>query len=129
MTNMLHHISFAVSDITRSSLFYDACLEALGYKRVYSSDHFIGYGVEEGKDKFAIVNKSKKILLPETGLHIAFSAPNRDSIDQFFSLAIENGGKDNGAPGLRDHYGKNYYAAFVIDPDGYHIEAVFNQPI
>ena len=82
MTNMLHHISFAVSNITKASLFYDVCLEPLGYRRVYSSDPFIGYGVEvKDKDKFAIVSKSKKIQLPESGLHIAFSVPNRDSID------------------------------------------------
>ena len=60
---------------------------------------------------------------PGSGLHFCFSAPNRPSVDAFHQAALAAGGRDNGAPGLREDYGPNYYAAYVIDPDGYRIEA------
>ena len=59
----------------------------------------------------------------EFGLHICFAAPDRASVDAFHAAALANGGKDNGKPGLRPDYSASYYAAFVIDPDGYRIEA------
>lgn len=59
----------------------------------------------------------------ESGLHICFAAPDRASVDAFHAAALANGGKDNGKPGLRPDYSASYYAAFVIDPDGYRIEA------
>jgi predicted lactoylglutathione lyase len=65
---------------------------------------------------------------PSPGFHLAFAAPNRDAVVQFFEAAIAQGGSDNGAPALRSHYGPHYYAAFVIDLDGHHIEAVFDAP-
>jgi len=122
---MLHHISFAVSNILKSSNFYDSCLEPLGYRRVFSSEKFIGYGIEDGNDMFAIAHRENSFQLPESGFHLAFLAPSKKSVDDFFESAISSGGKDNGPPGLRENYGKGYYAAFVYDPDGYHIEAVY----
>ena len=59
----------------------------------------------------------------ESGLHFCFSAPTRASVDAFHSAALANGGRDNGAPGIRADYEANYYAAFVVDPDGYRLEA------
>lgn len=123
---MLHHLSFAVSDIQKSAKFYDACLACLGYKRVAQSDGFIGYGKIEGKDKFAIVQQDKMNEPPASGFHLAFAANDREAVDQFYKAALKYGGKDNGAPGLRKNYAPNYYAAFLIDPDGYHIEIVIN---
>lgn len=123
---MLHHISFPVSDLKRSDLFYKAVLKPLGYRCVDSTDTFVGYGIEDNKDIFAIKYRGK-VTPPSIGFHLAFSAPSRKSVDEFYKAAIENCGKDNGPPGLRPHYGDNYYAAFVIDPDGYHIEAVINK--
>ncbi len=124
---MLHHISFAVKDLEKSAAFYDSALEPLGYRRVCQAKNFIGYGIEDGKDKFAIASKGDSVSSPSSGFHLAFSAKNRDAVDLFYSAALENGGKNNGAPGLREQYGPNYYAAFVIDPDGYHVEAVINE--
>ncbi|MCB5189757.1 VOC family protein [Methylobacillus arboreus] len=125
---MLHHISFAVTDIKASAAFYDAALGALGYRRVFEDDTVIGYGIENGKDKFCL-----KLRAPATppgpGFHLAFSAPNRVAVDLFHASALAVGGRDNGQPGLRPHYGANYYAAFLIDPDGHHIEAVINDPV
>ena len=59
----------------------------------------------------------------QSGLHFCFAAPSRDSVHAFHAAARPNGGTDNGPPGLRPDYGPNYYAAFIIDPDGYRIEA------
>ena len=60
---------------------------------------------------------------PASGLHFCFAAPNRESVNAFHAAALKSGGRDNGRPGVRKDYGDNYYAAFVIDPDGYRIEA------
>jgi catechol 2,3-dioxygenase-like lactoylglutathione lyase family enzyme len=125
--NMLHHLSFSVSDLKRSAIFYDATLGSLGYRRVCEAKSFIGYGVEENKDKFAIAAKESQITPPSAGFHLAFSAPSRDAVNVFYALALKNGGRDNGAPGLRPQYGPTYYAAFVFDPDGYRIEAVISE--
>jgi len=125
---MLHHISFSVAKIDRAANFYDAALEPLGYGRVYTSDNFIGYGTEQGKDKFAIWESPDPIVAPARGFHLAFEAPNRNAVDAFFKAAMAQGATDRGAPGLRENYGPHYYAAFVIDLDGYHIEAAINEP-
>lgn len=124
---MLHHVSFAVSSIERSARFYDAALSALGYRRVFSSDKFVGYGVEENKDRFAITQNDEKVMVPVRGFHLAFHASSQSAVDAFFNKAVLTGGQDNGIPGYRPQYGENYYVAFVVDPDGYHLEAVFNK--
>lgn len=123
---MLHHLSFAVSDLARSAAFYDAVLATLGYARVFADDTAVGYGRAGSGDKFAIKLRSG-VVVPGSGFHVAFSAPDRDSVTRFHAAALRHGGQDHGAPGLRAHYGPHYYAAFVHDPDGYHIEAVINQ--
>ena len=123
---MLHHISLPVTSIEKSSVLYDAALSALGYKRVCSGDDFTGYGIEDGKDQFAI-----KQIDPSASagprFHLAFSAPSHEAVDHFHEIALSNGATDNGKPGLREHYGPNYYAAFIIDLDGHRIEAVINE--
>ena len=124
---MLHHVSLPVADLEGSSALYDAALAALGYRRVCSGAGFVGYGIEEGKDKFAI-----KHSVPSASagprFHLAFAAPSRDAVDAFHDAAILNGASSDGAPGLRAHYGPSYYAAFVVDLDGHRIEAVHNAP-
>jgi catechol 2,3-dioxygenase-like lactoylglutathione lyase family enzyme len=129
---MLHHISFGVSNIERSALFYDQTLAALGYVRVWDDlcpgddDQAVGYGIPGGGDKLAIKLRSAENLQPGPGFHLAFSAPSREAVQHFHEAALRTGGQDNGAPGLRPDYGPHYYAAFIIDPDGYRIEAVIN---
>ncbi|MGZ8274752.1 MAG: VOC family protein [Burkholderiaceae bacterium] len=126
---MLHHISFAVADLERAAVFYDATLGALGYVRVWTDATAIGYGESaEGGDRFAIKLRLEGPLVPGAGFHLAFAAANRASVDAFHHAALRTGGTDNGAPGLRPQYGAGYYAAFVFDPDGYRIEAVVNAP-
>ncbi len=126
---MLHHVSFGVNDIRQARKFYDQTLACLGYQRVWdapgsaSEPAAAGYGVEEGEDLFAIKQKpgSKP---PGAGFHLAFSAPSRQAVLAFYRAALENGGSSMGEPGLRPHYGPDYFAAFVTDPDGHLLEAV-----
>ena len=123
---MLHHISFGVADLQRSAAFYDATLSALGYVRVWSDSTAVGYGRPGGDDKLAIKLRKSSVVVPGRGFHLAFTAASREAVAAFHEAALRHGGKDNGAPGLRPDYGQNYYAAFVVDPDGYRIEAVLN---
>lgn len=122
---VLHHISLGVADLKRAGAFYDAALAALGYRRVWDDATAIGYGLEDGEDKLCLKLKARTHA-PGPGFHLAFAAPSRQAVDAFHAAALANGGTDNGAPGLRPHYGPSYYAAFVIDPDGHAIEAVRN---
>ena len=124
---MLHHISLAVSDLERSAAFYDATLGALGYRRVWSFPDAIGHGSEDGNDRFAIKKRGDTVLAPSPGFHLAFEANDESSVQAFHAAALRSGGTDNGAPGLRTRYAPRYYAAFVLDPDGYALEAVINQ--
>jgi catechol 2,3-dioxygenase-like lactoylglutathione lyase family enzyme len=126
---MLHHLSFAVADLARSAAFYDATLSALGYVRVWADSTAVGYGHPGGGDKFAIRLSSDQPSVPGSKFHLAFTAPSRECVGRFYDVALQHGGQDNGAPELCPEYGEHYYAAFVIDPDGYRIEAVINEPI
>jgi len=119
---MLDHVSFGVSDIKRAGKFYDAALKPLGYSRLSDGDSSLGYG----EDAVALwLLASKKPVKPdlESGLHFCFVASDRAAVDAFYAAALKQGGKDNGKPGVRADYSPKYYAAFVIDPDGYRIEA------
>lgn len=120
---MLHHISLPVSDLKRSSKLYDVILSTLGYRRVCTGKGFAGYGIEDDEDVFAL-KEVRPAAAAGPGFHLAFSAPSRASVDAFHESALANGATDNGKPGIRAHYGPNYYAAFIIDPDGHRIEAV-----
>lgn len=122
---MLHHISFAVTDLARSIAFYDAVMAPLGFRRVWSHDSGAGYGIEDDNESFAIKQRELVHISP-SGFHLAFAAPTPDAVVAFHAAALAQGGSDKGAPGLRPDYGDAYFAAFVLDPDGYWIEAVIN---
>jgi catechol 2,3-dioxygenase-like lactoylglutathione lyase family enzyme len=132
---MLHHVSLGVSDIERSAAFYDAALAPLGYVRVWvdlrpgEADQAVGYGTPGGGDKLALKFRREGQRPPGPGFHLAFAAPNPEAVSKFHHAALQHGGTDNGAPGLRAHNGPHYFAAFVVDPDGHNIEAVFNSAI
>jgi catechol 2,3-dioxygenase-like lactoylglutathione lyase family enzyme len=126
---MLHHASFAVANLDRSSAFYDAIFSALGYVRVWTDETAVGYGFPNGGDKFAIKLRTGEAAVPGAGFHLAFAAPSREAVAGFYKAALEHGGRDNGGSGLHPEYGENYYAAFVFDPDGYRIEAVINTAV
>ncbi len=123
---MLSHLSFGVSDLARSTAFYDAIMAALGYARVYTSPNGAGYGLPGTEiDKLLLIRQPDPVVPPGPGFHLAFFAPTREAVDRFHAAALLLGGTDLGAPGPRPHYGPTYYAAFVRDPDGYKLEAKF----
>ncbi len=126
--DMLHHISFGVSDLARSAEFYDAALTPLGYVRVFSMEKAIGYGHPGGGEKFAI-RPERNSAIPGECFHVAFAAPSHEAVDAFHRAALAHGGKDNGGTGFHPEHGKDYYAAFVFDPDGYRIEAVIHDAV
>lgn len=126
---MLHHLSFAVTDLARAVAFYDATLASLGYVRVWADETALGYGLPGGDDQFAIKVRPSGVVLPGEGFHVAFVAPSRNAVESFYRAALEHGGKDNGGAGLHPEYGSHYFAAFVFDPDGYRIEAVINEEV
>lgn len=123
---MLHHLSFGVADLIMACEFYDATLAALGYRRVWSAPDAVGYGIVDGQDKLCLKLKPAAHA-PGPGFHLALDAPSRQAVDAFHTAGLGAGGRDNGPPGLRPHYGERYYAAFLIDPDGHHLEAVINR--
>lgn len=126
---MLHHVSLGAVNIEAAARFYDAVLAPLGYARVWSDlrpggqHQAVGYGPQGAGDKLAIKQVGEAVP-PIPGFHLAFSAPSRAAVRAFHAAALHAGGKDNGPPGPRPHYGPDYYAAFVIDPEGHHLEAV-----
>ena len=122
---MLHHLSIGVKDLSRAAAFYDAALAPLGYVQVWADATAVGYGMQGGGDKFAI-KLSPDATATGAGFHVAFAATSCDAVRQFYAAALLHGGVDNGAPELCLEYGPRYFAAFVIDPDGYRIEAVIN---
>jgi len=120
---MLHHASIPVADLDRATSLYDAALAPLGYRRVSDFPGFAGYGAEDGRDKFALIQTT--LAVPAgPGFHIALAAPSPEAVRGFHEAALRHGASDNGAPGPRPHYGPTYYAAFIIDLDGHRIEAV-----
>ena len=121
---MLGHISYGVCDLSRARLFYDAIMAALGYARVDADERGVGYGQAGTQMEHLLLRAvDRPVQLPGEGFHLCFDAPDRAAVDAFHAAGVAAGGIDNGAPGLRPHYGPNYYAAFLIDPDGYRLEA------
>lgn len=119
---MINHVSIGARDLAAAKRFYDAALTPLGYKCLSESESGLGYGRDVAAFWIS-VSPHPVPADPDSGLHLCFDAPTRAGVDAFHAAALTSGGRDNGKPGLRTDYGDNYYAAFVIDPDGYRIEA------
>ncbi len=120
---MIDHTGVAVANLKKSKAFYAAALAPLGYSMLMEFEQAAGFGVAPKPD-FWIGEGGPNV----TPIHIAFRAEARGQVDAFYKAAIAAGGRDNGAPGLREHYHPNYYGAFVLDPDGHNIEAVCHAP-
>ena len=123
---MIGHISIGVKDVEMSKRFYDAVLQPLGYRMIRRARSGAGYGYGADVIFFWVMAAERPVLPDEkSGLHVCFAAPSAAAVDAFHAAALQAGGQDNGAPGLRPIYGDDYYAAFIVDPDGYRIEAYF----
>lgn len=124
---MFDHISIGVADLDRSQAFYDAALAAIGYERLSKSERMLGYGPE--RVSFWVAQALRPVVADmDSGLHFCFVAPSENAVREFHTRALAAGGSDNGPPGVRPEYGQTYYAAFVIDPDGYRLEAYYRMP-
>lgn len=120
---MIDHVGLAVSNFAKSKQFYTAALRPLDFELVLEAEGRAGFGIE-GKPEFWIHQGD-----PSTHkVHVALRAYNRTKVDAFYRAALQAGGVDNGAPGIRKDYHSNYYGAFVLDPDGHNIEAVCHRP-
>ncbi len=115
---MIAHTGLHVSDFQRSKTFYLKVLEPLGYTNNMEFGDSAGFN--DGKNTDFWINKESTVV----PTHLAFEAKSRQQVEAFYKAALAAGGKDNGAPGYRD-YSPGYYAAFVHDPDGNNIEAVW----
>ncbi len=120
---MFNHVSVGTNDLDRAAKFYDAALGALGYKRTETADFGLAWGLEF-PEFWAGLADDRNPTTAGNGTHVAFIAASRADVDAFHAAALENGGTDAGTPGERD-YIPDYYAAFVRDPDGNKLEAVY----
>jgi catechol 2,3-dioxygenase-like lactoylglutathione lyase family enzyme len=123
---MFDHVSIGVRDVAKAKRFYDAALKPLGYKCLSQGEGSLGYG----RDTVAFWISATQRPVPadeKSGLHFCLTAPTRKSVDAFHAAALRSGGSDNGKPGVRSDYSPTYYAAFVVDLDGYRIEAYCGQ--
>src|SRR5215210_3399744 len=131
--HMLDHIGFSVSDIGKAKAFYAQALAPLGLEVLMEvtpemtggAGSHLGFGSKRDGKPFFWIGSGAKL---NPGVHVAFAAPDRKTVDAFHQAALAAGGTDNGAPGLRPQYHPGYYGAFVRDPDGHNIEAVCHRP-
>ena len=121
---MFDHVKFGVSDYAASKAFFLKALEPLGVAVALEGPLGVELSPPEGKASLCICQTEEK----PAHLHLAFTAENRQQVEAFYRAALEAGGKDNGAPSLCPEYDANYYAAFVIGPDGHNIEVVCHEP-
>ncbi|MGH8146590.1 MAG: VOC family protein [Rhodanobacteraceae bacterium] len=121
---MFDHVVFGASDYAASKAFFLKALEPIGMAVVVEGP----LGIElsaDGKTSLCLFQTTEK----PAHLHLAFKADNRQQVEAFHRAALEAGGKDNGAPGLRPNYSGKYFAAFIVGPDGHNIEVVCHEPV
>ncbi len=120
----IDHVKLPVEDLEASKRFYEAALEPFGYRLVYEGPNSLGFGVGDGGENDEPLAVERSRSAPAL-THVALTATSAEQVDAFHAAALAAGGRDNGAPGERP-YGGYYYAAFVHDPDGHNIEAVYH---
>ena len=124
MKPKLDHIGLDVSDYGASKAFYESALAPLGIRMLMEPVLEVGgFG-----DDFPFFWIGRRGRGPDSGVHVAFTAGDRETVDAFHAAGLAAGGSDNGAPGVREIYHPNYYGAFVLDPDGNNVEAVCHAP-
>jgi catechol 2,3-dioxygenase-like lactoylglutathione lyase family enzyme len=122
---MLDHIGLDVGDYERSKSFYERALAPLGLQLMMEPVPGIG-GFGDGRRPFFWIGTGRRS--PQRGVHVAFEAADRATVDAFHGAALEAGATDNGAPGVREIYHPDYYGAYVLDPDGNNLEACCHRP-
>ncbi len=120
---MIDHVTLAVTDLEKSRVFYEKAFVPLGYRLSFGEDGTF-WAFDTGNGLFEIAQSRDKP--PLTRVHVAFRARSRAEVDAFYEAALRAGAGDNGAPGPRPQYTEHYYACFVLDPDGYNIEAMID---
>jgi catechol 2,3-dioxygenase-like lactoylglutathione lyase family enzyme len=136
VSEVIDHIAIRVSDMKRSRAFYGAALAPLGFGELYEvgADRNGGPGVAYGRagaDDFALhepIDDPGRDTVT-TGAHLAFRADSAEAVAAFHAAAIANGGRSIGEPGPRPEYSAGYHGAFVLDPDGNNVEAVWHAPV
>jgi catechol 2,3-dioxygenase-like lactoylglutathione lyase family enzyme len=121
---MLDHVGLSVTDYDRSKAFYERALAPLGLSLLMEPVPGVG-GFGEGQKPFFWIAARGAA---QTAIHVAFATESRETVDAFHAAALEAGGTDNGAPGVREIYHPTYYGAYVLDPDGNNVEAVCHGP-
>jgi catechol 2,3-dioxygenase-like lactoylglutathione lyase family enzyme len=122
---MFDHVVFGVSDYAASKAFFLKALQPLGVAVAQEGPLGVELCPPDGKVSLCLFPTQEK----PAHLHLAFTAATRAQVDAFHRAALEAGGQDHGAPGLRPQYHADYYAAFVIGPDGHNIEVVCHEPV
>ena len=117
---MFDHVGVEVGDLQRSAAFYDAIFFALGVRRMYEGERVIGYGVNE--PRFWITARGQVPQAPFG--HVAFTATGKAAVEGAYEAGLAAGGRSDGPPGPRPQYGPRYYAAYLLDPDGFRVEVV-----
>jgi catechol 2,3-dioxygenase-like lactoylglutathione lyase family enzyme len=120
---MIDHVVLGVHHLDESRFFFEHALRPLGVKIVVDRPGLVGFGDADGRPFVWLADRE-----PSHGVHVAFSAADRATVDAFHAAALHAGGVDNGPPGLRPQYHEHYYGAYAYDPDGNNIEVVCNRP-
>lgn len=126
---MIYYVMVGSNDTARSVAFYNAVLGALGYPKQFEEHGFAGYGASpEQPQLFVSRPYDKQAATVGNGMMVAFEAKTRAQVRDFHAAALANGGRDEGAPGIRAHYAPDFYAAYVRDPEGNKLAAVCRTP-
>lgn len=120
---MFDHIGLRTRQFVQMSAFYEAVLAPLGYRKLFTYEGGAGFGRQGAASLW--IGEAERLT---AGIHLAIVSATRASVDAFYEAAMTIGATDNGEPGLRPNYSPNYYAAYVLDPDGNNIEAVCHRP-
>jgi catechol 2,3-dioxygenase-like lactoylglutathione lyase family enzyme len=129
MSRIVDHVGLRVTDFARARAFYTSALGTLGIRLLADFEaggrRHGGYGYPDDEHATFWIDEGKQ---HRGEAHVGFTATSRAEVEAFYSAALSNGGRDNGPPGLRAEYHPDYYSAFVLDPDGHNIEAVYIGP-